>query len=258
VYHDGKDETDISRDDLVRVLSTGERRALYLLNVIFDIETRRKNGQETLVIVDDIADSFDYQNKYAIIQYLHDNAQDGLFKQIIMTHNFDFFRTIVARFIAKYDRCLMATRDHHGVSLAAASGVIGDAFKETGVDYAQLHKAYEAEPMGPGRYSPPKVTSTTKTPIYGEPVRELVSTSYVERNNLNIRMGVRRCTRLTNAFSKKLENHGAATALHFAHYNFVRVHKTVRCSPAMAAGVSKTLWSMGELVDAALAHDATS
>lgn len=119
------------------------------------------------------------------------------------------------------------------------------------VDYAQIVKSYEAEPTGPGRYSPPKVTATEKTPIFGAPVAELVSTSYVERQNLTMRMGIRRLTRLTNGFSKKLENHGAAIALHVAHYNFVRVHKTLRTSPAMAAGVSETLWSMDELLSAA-------
>jgi IS1 family transposase len=129
---------------------------------------------------------------------------------------------------------------------------IGQAFTSTGVDYAQLHKTYEAEASGPGRYSPPKVTSTEKTPIFGEPVAELVSTSFVERQNLTVRMGVRRYTRLTNAFSKKLENHVAATALHFAHYNFVRRHQTLRVSPAMAAGVSSILWSVGDLLDATL------
>jgi IS1 family transposase len=129
---------------------------------------------------------------------------------------------------------------------------IGAAFAETGVDYAQLHKTYEAEATGPGRYSPPKVTSVEKTPVFGEPVTELVSTSFVERNNLTVRMGVRRYTRLTNAFSKKLENHVAATALHFAHYNFVRRHQTLRVSPAMASGLSQKLWTTGDLLEAVL------
>jgi IS1 family transposase len=120
------------------------------------------------------------------------------------------------------------------------------------VDYAQVIKSFEGEAIGPGRYSPPKVTGVAKTPIFGDPLEEHVSTSYAERNNLNVRMGVRRYTRLTNAFSKKLENHVAATALHFAHYNFVRVHKTLRTSPAMAAGVSSTLWSTEDLASAAL------
>lgn len=129
---------------------------------------------------------------------------------------------------------------------------IGKAFAETGVDYAQLHKTYEAEATGPGRYSPPKVIATEKTPVFGAPVAELVSTSYVERQNLTVRMGVRRYTRLTNAFSKKLENHVAATALHFAHYNFVRRHQTLRVTPAMAAGVSATLWSVDDLLNATI------
>lgn len=121
------------------------------------------------------------------------------------------------------------------------------------VDYAQIVKQYEAEATGPGRYSPPKVTATEKTPVCGAPVKELVSTSYVERQNLTMRMSIRRLTRLTNGFSKKLENHIAATSLHFAHYNFVRMHSTLRATPAMAAGISPTLWSMGELLDASLA-----
>jgi hypothetical protein len=96
------------------------------------------------------------------------------------------------------------------------------------------------------------VTATEKTPIFGAPVAELVSTSYVERQNLTVRMGVRRYTRLTNAFSKKIENHVAATALHFAHYNFVRRHQTLRVTPAMAAGVSATLWDVDDLLNATI------
>lgn len=122
----------------------------------------------------------------------------------------------------------------------------------TGVDYARIVKEFEAEATGLGRYSPPRVTATSKTPIFGAPVEELVSTSFVERQNLTMRMQIRRFTRLTNAHTKKLENHGAAIALHFAHYNFVRIHSTIRCTPAMAAGVSKTVWSMDDLLDAAL------
>jgi IS1 family transposase len=129
---------------------------------------------------------------------------------------------------------------------------IRGAFADKGVDYATLVKSYEAEATGPGRYSPPKVTGTEKTPIFGEPVAELVSTSYVERQNLTVRMGVRRYTRLTNAHSKKFENHVAATALHFGFYNFVRRHTTLRTTPAMAAGITATLWSIDDLLDAAM------
>jgi IS1 family transposase len=116
------------------------------------------------------------------------------------------------------------------------------------VDYGQIVKAYEGTPTGPGRYSPPRVVSARKDEIFGAPHREDISTSYVERSNLTMRMSIRRLTRLTNAFSKKLENLKAAVALHFAHYNYVRYHRSLRASPAMAAGVSKTLWSIADLV----------
>jgi IS1 family transposase len=125
------------------------------------------------------------------------------------------------------------------------------SFGETGVDYAQIVKEYEAEPIGPGRYSPPKVSATEKTAIFGAPVVEAVSTSYVERQNLTMRMGMRRFTRLTNGFSKKIENHVAAVALHVAHYNFARTHRTLRTTPAMAAGVESAAWGMDDLLAAA-------
>lgn len=136
--------------------------------------------------------------------------------------------------------------------LKAYVNPIGTSFAATGVDYAMVIKTYEGEPAGSGRYSPPKVTGIEKVPVFGEPVEELVSTSYAERVNLSVRMMGRRYTRLTNAFSKKLEQHIASTALTLAAYNFTRQHKTLRCSPAMAAGVSKTLWSTDDLVSAAL------
>lgn len=115
------------------------------------------------------------------------------------------------------------------------------------VDYASIVKSYEAEPIGPGRYSPPKVTAVEKRAIAGAPDMRRASTSFVERQNLTMRMGIRRMTRLTNAFSKKPENHRAAVALHFAHYNLVRRHQTLRVTPAMAAGVEREMWSMERL-----------
>jgi len=119
------------------------------------------------------------------------------------------------------------------------------------VDYAQIVKFYEAEPIGPGRYSPPKVVKVEKSYITGKPNLAMTSTSYVERQNLTMRMNMRRFTRLTNAFSKKVENLKAAVALHFAHYNFVRIHKTLKCTPAMEAGVVNELWTVGNLVEMA-------
>jgi IS1 family transposase len=117
------------------------------------------------------------------------------------------------------------------------------------VDYAQIVKSYEAEPIGPGRYSPPKVISTKKTIFSGNPDISKISTSYVERQNLTMRMSMRRFTRLTNGFSKKVENLKAAVALHFAHYNFVRVHKTLRVTSAMEAGITDHVWNFQELLD---------
>ena len=91
--------------------------------------------------------------------------------------------------------------------------------------------------------------SHIKTPITGKPEDRHISTSYSERNNLNVRMHSRRMTRLTNAFSKKMENHAHAMALHFLYYNFVRIHKTLKVTPAMAAGVTDRLWEVADMVD---------
>lgn len=119
------------------------------------------------------------------------------------------------------------------------------------VDYAQIVKSYEAEPIGPGRYSPPKVVSVEKTYITGNPDLDKASTSFVERQNLTMRMSMRRFSRLTNAFSKKLENLKAAAALHFAHYNFVRVHRTLKVTPCMEAGITNRIWNLWEIVEMA-------
>ena len=117
------------------------------------------------------------------------------------------------------------------------------------VDYGQIVKFYDAEPIGPGRYAPPRVTGVERTVIAGSPDQAHISTSHVERQNLTMRMSMRRFTRLTNAFSKKFENLQAAVSLHFAHYNLVRLHKTLRVTPAMAANVTDRMWSLEELVD---------
>lgn len=136
--------------------------------------------------------------------------------------------------------------------LRAYGEAIGDSFGRTRVDYAELHKPHKAEASVPGRYSPPKVTSTEKTPAYGELVTEHVSTSYGERQNLSVRMGIGRYTRLTNGYSKKIENHIAATALFVAHHNLVRQHHTLRVTPTMEAGLEQTIWSVGGLLDATI------
>lgn len=136
------------------------------------------------------------------------------------------------------------TSDGHKAYLGAVEGAFG-----CDVDYAQLVKLYGNPPDAlKGRYSPAECTGIRKTRVEGDPDPAHVSTSYVERQNLTMRMHMRRFTRLTNGFSKKVENHANAVALHFAYYNFVRIHKTLRITPAMAAGVTDKLWDMDDLV----------
>jgi IS1 family transposase len=138
------------------------------------------------------------------------------------------------------------TTDGHGAYLKA----VGDAFAAD-VDYAMLVKLY-GDPTGQRgherKYSPAECTGAIKEPIFGKPDPDMISTSHVERQNLTMRMGMRRFTRLTNGFSKKLENHLHMLSLYFVHYNFVRIHKTLKCTPAMAAGVSDRLHDMEWIV----------
>ena len=122
------------------------------------------------------------------------------------------------------------------------------------VDYAQLVKTYGQTSEGQRRYSPPECTGATKVRISGRPKPEHISTSYVESQNLTMRMSMRRFTRLTNAFSKKFESHVCAISLYFVFYNWMRIHKTLRVTPAMAAGLTDKLMSMEDLcvlIDAA-------
>ena len=135
------------------------------------------------------------------------------------------------------------TTDGHRAYLEAVEGAFG-----ADVDYAQLVKHYGEAPEGQRRYSPAKMVRAQKRRIEGNPNVEDVSTSYVERQNLTMRMSMRRFTRLTNAFSKKLENHIHALALYFVFYNFTRIHKSLKVSPAMAAGITDTLWSLEDVV----------
>jgi IS1 family transposase len=120
----------------------------------------------------------------------------------------------------------------------------------TRVDYAQLVKMYAQNPEGERRYSPAECIGAKKLPVIGNPDPERINTSHVERMNLTIRMHTRRLTRLTNAFSKKWTNLKAALALHFAFYNFCRLHSTIRCTPAMAAGITKSVWTLKDLLHA--------
>ena len=143
------------------------------------------------------------------------------------------------------------TTDGHKSYLEAIEGAFGGD-----VDYAMLVKVYGASPEGEKRYSPAECIGSHKHRIKGNPDKRHVSTSFVERQNLTMRMSIRRFTRLTNAFSKKLENHTLSVALHYFHYNFCRIHKALRITPAMAAKVTNRLWDMNDLAALIAAQEA--
>ena len=153
---------------------------------------------------------------------------------------YEFMSDLAARLLYR----VQLTTDGHKAYLSA----VPDAFGFGAVDYAMLVKLYGETPAGPGRYSPPACIGIEMRPIMGEPDMAHVSTSYVERQNLTMRMGMRRFTRLTNAFSKKCANLEHAVALHFMHYNFCRVHQTLRVTPAMAAGLTDHVWELADLI----------
>lgn len=134
------------------------------------------------------------------------------------------------------------TTDGHKAYLEAVEGAFGGD-----VDYAMLVKLYGESSEGQKRYSPVECIGCRKTPIEGRPDKAHVSTSYVERQNLTMRMSMRRFTRLTNGFSKKLENHAHAVALHAMYYNFGRVHKSLRVTPAMEAGLADHVWTLEDI-----------
>jgi IS1 family transposase len=153
-----------------------------------------------------------------------------------------FMRDLANRMASR----IQLTSDGHRTYLKAVDDAFGGE-----IDYAMLVKHYGANEGNSDtarRYSPAECTGCEKMPISGNPIRKHISTSYIERQNLTLRMGNRRFTRLTNAFSKKLENHIASLAIHYMHYNFVRIHQTLRMTPAMAAGVTAHLWDVEDIV----------
>jgi IS1 family transposase len=147
------------------------------------------------------------------------------------------------------------TTDGHKAYLEAVERAFG-----ADVDYAMLVKLHEEAPDGSKssaerKYSPAQCTGCRKSAITGKPDKDHVSTNYIERQNFSMRMSMRRLTRLTNAFSKKVENLAYSTVLHYMHYNFVRVHRTLRVTPAMAAGVTHRLWSVEDILAVADQHE---
>jgi hypothetical protein len=135
-------------------------------------------------------------------------------------------------------------------ALAAYADAIERGFGAN-ADYGQIVKTFTCSELDARRYSPPEILHVNRSVILGNPDFKSISTSYVERQNLTMRMHMRRLTRLTNAFSKKMESFKAAVALHFAYYSFVRLHKSLRMTPAMAGGVTDHIWEVSGLVEGA-------
>jgi IS1 family transposase len=152
----------------------------------------------------------------------------------------DFLHDVSGRLT---DRVQLTT-DGHNMYLKA----VANTLFEEGIDFAQLVKYYENTPDGQRRYSPAQCMGTKREMVCGSPDPKHISTSYIERQNLTMRMSMRRFTRLTNAFSKKIENHIAMLALHYMHYNYCRIHQTLRVTPAMQAGIANRPWELQELI----------
>lgn len=159
---------------------------------------------------------------------------------------FEFMTDVASRLSNR----VQMTTDGHRPYLEAVEGVFG-----ADIDYAQLVKIYGAERAGEARYSPAKCIGTRRAEITGNPDPRYISTSYVERSNLTLRLMNRRFTRLTLGFSKKIENHVHAIALYAFHYNFCKIHKTLRVTPAMEAGLTDHVWELEELVTMLEEHE---
>lgn len=155
----------------------------------------------------------------------------------------EYARKFIDDLASRLANRVQLTTDGYKAYLTAVERAFGSE-----VDYAMLEKIYNVPPTdGASRYSPAECCGTKKIKVKGNPDLAQVSTSFVERQNLTMRMSMRRMTRLTNAFSKKIENQAHAVALHFMHYNFARIHQTLRVTPAMEAGVADHVWSLEEL-----------
>jgi len=154
---------------------------------------------------------------------------------------YEFMQDVASRLTSR----VQLTTDGHRPYLEAVEDAFG-----VDIDYAQLVKIYGTEQVkGESRYSPPKCLGARPHTVTGNPDARHINTGYIERQNLTLRMSNRRFTRLTNGFSKKIENHKHSVALHFMHYNFCRIHKSLRVTPAMEAGISNHVWSLEELAN---------
>ncbi len=241
--------TDVSKNTILKLLGDlGNACAVYQDKALRDLPCKRIECDEIWSFVfakqknvkAELRDTFGYGDVYTWVSICADSKlvpcwyvgrRDG---QCAM----EFIKDLASRLRYR----VQLTTDGHKAYLNAVEETFG-----SDIDYAMLVKIYGGEQLEV-RYSPAEFVSAQKQRIVGNPDQELVSTAYIERQNLSMRMSMRRFTRLTNAHSKKIENHLHAISLHYMVYNFVKIHSTLRCSPAMAAGVSKTLWSIEDVV----------
>ncbi len=244
----------VHRDTIIRLLETVGERCLMLQ------ETLVKNVKVADVQADEIWAYVGMKQKTANKQGLDDKEQIGNAytftaiesdsKLIVAWHlgkrteqdTLIFLEKLYNAIDGATNRFQMSTDGFRGYD-HTVNEVLG-----TKADYGQIVKIYGNHEQKETRYSPSEVTSIKKKIVSGNPDKSKISTSYVERSNLTMRMSMRRLTRLTNGFSKKWENLNYALALHFAYYNFCRVHKTLRCTPAMEAGITKTIWTLKDLI----------
>jgi IS1 family transposase len=239
--------TGVYRDTIMRLLVSAGKRAMefhdsYMINLkcnlvqIDEIWTYVGKKQKRLNLDEKYYETTEYGDQYVFIAIDAETKLVPVFR--IGKRNRDVTKSFVNEIKTRIDNRFQLTSDSFGSYFSAISQVFNDD-----VDYAQLHKIYGNEYEGEKRYSPASIKGINLIPLIGEPDIKHISTSYVERQNLTMRMQMRRFTRLTNAFSKKLENLQCAVALHFFYYNFMRIHQTLRITPCMKAGITKTIWT---------------
>lgn len=244
----------VHRDTIIRLLETVGERCLKLQ------ETLVKNVKVSDVQADEIWAFVGMKQKTANEYGLGENEKVGSFYTFtaIESHS----KLIVAWHLGKrteQDTLIFLEKLYAATEPTKRFQMSTDGFRGydhtvnevlgTKADYGQIIKIYGKQNPDEVRYSSGEVIEVQKRIICGNPNEEKISTSYVERSNMTMRMHIRRFTRLTNAFSKKFENHNFALALHFAHYNFCRIHKTIRCTPTMEAGITKSVWTIKDLIN---------
>ena len=247
--------TDVHRDTIIKLLERVGKKCLAIQ------ENLIKNVKVTDVQADEIWAYVGMKQKTANKQGLGDNEQVGNAytftaiesdsKLIVAWHlgrrteedTYIFLDKLYNAIDGATERFQMSTDGFRGYD-HSVNEVLG-----TKADYGQIVKIYGNSEQKETRYSPSEVSSIKKRIVSGNPDKDRISTSYVERQNLTMRMSMRRLTRLTNGFSKKWDNLNYALALYFAYYNFCRIHKTLRCTPAMRAGITKTIWELKDLMD---------